>query len=129
LFPGFVKNPYQVISKAKLFVSSSNAEGFPNAIVEAMALKIPVVSTNCNSGPAELLDHISSSSSNSIIIGEAGILVPTNDAEKLESGITLLLTNNELATKLAHQGYLRACEYNQDRFINNFLSLIKETTE
>ncbi|MDR3164347.1 MAG: glycosyltransferase [Synergistaceae bacterium] len=52
---GFDENPYKYIAKANLFVLSSVFEGLPTVIIEAMALDIPVVSTDCPSGPAELL--------------------------------------------------------------------------
>lgn len=54
--PGFDPNPYAYLSRARLFVLSSAWEGSPNALTEAMALGTPVVSTNCPSGPEELLD-------------------------------------------------------------------------
>ncbi len=54
-FAGFKANPYPYLKGARYFVSTSNAEGFPNAIVEAMCLGKPVVATNCESGPAEIL--------------------------------------------------------------------------
>lgn len=53
--PGYRANPYPFIKHADFFVSTSNAEGFPNAIAEAMCLGKPVVATNCESGPAEIL--------------------------------------------------------------------------
>jgi glycosyltransferase involved in cell wall biosynthesis len=54
-FLGFKSNPYPYLGSAEYFVSTSNAEGFPNAIVEAMCLNKPVIATNCESGPAEIL--------------------------------------------------------------------------
>ncbi len=54
-FLGFKPNPYPYVAKAEYFVSTSNAEGFPNAIVEAMCLSKPVIATNCESGPAEII--------------------------------------------------------------------------
>tara|TARA_Y100000296_G_scaffold79808_1_gene104323 strand:+ start:855 stop:1994 length:1140 start_codon:yes stop_codon:yes gene_type:complete len=54
-FLGFKANPYPYLSNAEYFVSTSNAEGFPNAIVEAMCLGKAVIATNCESGPAEIV--------------------------------------------------------------------------
>lgn len=54
-FPGFADNPYSYLARARLFVLSSAWEGSPNALTEALALGVPVVSTDCPSGPRELL--------------------------------------------------------------------------
>ena len=70
--PGFVKDPYPWIFASDLFVLSSRWEGFGNVIVEALECGIRVVSTNCKSGPAEILDN-----------GRYGILTPVGDIELL----------------------------------------------
>jgi N-acetylgalactosamine-N,N'-diacetylbacillosaminyl-diphospho-undecaprenol 4-alpha-N-acetylgalactosaminyltransferase len=54
-FPGFLDNPYAVLARAGCYLLTSNAEGFPNAMLEAMAVGLPVVATDCPSGPAEIL--------------------------------------------------------------------------
>jgi N-acetylgalactosamine-N,N'-diacetylbacillosaminyl-diphospho-undecaprenol 4-alpha-N-acetylgalactosaminyltransferase len=53
--PGFAANPHAIVAQASFYVSSSNAEGFPNAMLEAMSLGRPVVATDCDSGPSEIL--------------------------------------------------------------------------
>lgn len=70
--PGFLPNPYPVMAAASLFVLSSRWEGSGNVITEALALGVPVVSTDCPSGPAEILRH-----------GRYGRLVAVGDEEKL----------------------------------------------
>jgi len=74
--PGFVENPFAVLARARVFVSSSRFEGFGLAIVEAMALGIPVVATDCPSGPAEILAG-----------GRYGRLVPVGDVDAMATGL------------------------------------------
>jgi glycosyltransferase involved in cell wall biosynthesis len=74
--PGFVDNPYPFIAAARVFVLSSAWEGFGNALVEAMALGTPVISTDCPSGPAEILGH-----------GRYGRLLPVGDVAGLAQAI------------------------------------------
>lgn len=70
--PGFVDNPYAYLARSRLFASSSLAEGSPNALTEALALGVPVVSSDCLSGPREILQD-----------GRFGALVPVRDVAAL----------------------------------------------
>lgn len=78
--PGFVTDPYPWFRSADLFVLSSQWEGFGNVIVEALECGVPVVSTDCPSGPAEILDN-----------GRYGKLVPTNDPAAMAAAMSTTL--------------------------------------
>lgn len=80
--PGFVENPFKYMARASLFVLSSAWEGFPNVLVQAIAVGTPVVSTDCQSGPSEILEK-----------GKWGKLVPVGDVKALASGIIDTLNN------------------------------------
>ncbi len=79
--PGFVDNTYSYMRKARIFVLSSLWEGLPNVLIEAMACGCPVISTDCPSGPAEILAN-----------GKYGVLVPPNDVDALAKAIVDVLT-------------------------------------
>jgi glycosyltransferase involved in cell wall biosynthesis len=80
--PGFVDNPFSYMRKAALFVLSSRWEGFGNVLVEALLCGCPVVSTNCPSGPTEILAD-----------GKYGRLVPIDDEGELADAICWTLDN------------------------------------
>lgn len=80
LLPGHVGNPYAWMARARLFVLSSRWEGSGNVLTEAMALGIPVVATDCPSGPAEMLAG-----------GRYGTLVPVGDVDRLAEAMRLTL--------------------------------------
>ena len=91
--PGFSVNPYASMYRADLFVLSSRFEGLPNALIEAMACGCPVVSTNCPSGPEEILDH-----------GKYGRLVPIKDPRTMADAILAALAEQHDRQRLQQLG-------------------------
>ncbi|MGE5153734.1 MAG: glycosyltransferase [Bdellovibrio bacteriovorus] len=78
--PGHQMNPYAFLARASLFVLSSAWEGSPNVLTEALALGVPAVSTDCPSGPSEILDG-----------GRFGPLVPVGDVPALAAAMATTL--------------------------------------
>lgn len=74
--PGYVENPYPYLKQASVFVLSSKYEGFPGVLVEALACGVPVISTDCPSGPAEILEY-----------GKYGKLVPVGGSNEMAVAI------------------------------------------
>jgi len=107
--PGFVDPPYPYLARASLFVLSSRWEGFPTVIVEALAFGVPVVSTDCPSGPREILDN-----------GRFGELVPVGDVEALADAILRALDVPHDPERLKR----RAKQFSVDNAVTEYLKLL-----
>jgi glycosyltransferase involved in cell wall biosynthesis len=107
--PGFVVNPYAYMSKANAFILSSLWEGLPTVLIEAMACGCPVISTDCPSGPREILEG-----------GKYGELVSIGDVEALYQAMFKVL-DSPVDKKLLTQ---RAMYFSFDKAASKYLDIL-----
>jgi glycosyltransferase involved in cell wall biosynthesis len=117
LFVGFQPNPYKYLAKSDVFVLPSHWEGFPNALVEAMACKVPVISTDCPSGPSEIIEQ-----------GETGLLVPVKDPAALAEAILKVLKDGELRQRLAQGARRRSEDFSIGSIVKDYERVFKDVS-
>ena len=111
---GHIDNPFPVIASAGAFALTSIRESFGNVLVEALCLGVPVISTDCPHGPAEILDA-----------GRYGLLVPVGDAAALADAVRRLAYDAKMREQLAAQGPERADAFSLERHCRNVIALFQ----
>ena len=132
-FVGERENPYSYMSKASIYVSASRSEGFPNALVEAMICGCAIVSTDCPSGPREILAPSSDpfgylkSGMESV---EFGTLVGVDDEKSLSLALKELLSDDTKRDNYSKKAKQRAQDFKlesvYEKYKEAFKSVIKE---
>jgi len=112
-FAGWLDNPFAAMREADVFVLPSRWEGFGNVIVEAMALGLPIIATNCKGSPDWILQE-----------GQSGLLVNSEDPLALYHGLRQINTDPELRQSLGEAAQKRAEDFAVERVGEEFLSLI-----
>lgn len=110
-FSGYVENVYGYMSRADVFVLSSKHEGLPSTLIEALACGCPVVSTDCPSGPREILEG-----------GVLGPLVPVGDEQALAEAVHTTLDDPTNTERLRS----RAEEFSMNAVIDDYLKFVRE---
>ena len=110
IFAGYQKEINPFYQSSDLFVLSSNYEGFGNVLLEALINGINIVSTDCNSGPAEILSN-----------GKYGKLVPVDDVNSLSSEIIKALTGNSINKEILQS---RAQDFHPSNIAKQYLALL-----
>lgn len=107
--PGFEPNPFAAMRRASVFALSSRYEGLPGALIQAMAVGAPVVSTDCQTGPAEILEN-----------GRWGTLVPVGDSEALATALL-----NTIRSDYHPNVASRAQHYSLETAVSQYLSVLE----
>ena len=149
LFAGLKKNPFPYLRESDLYLLTSISEGLPNALVEALAVSLPIVSVNCLSGPAEILhrDWKMAEEQTGVFAADYGVLTPVLSPEKnlqvefeetqgkkiklekaeqlLADGILKLLNDEELYGKYCNLAEERAKDFSKETYLKELISCME----
>lgn len=124
---GKKENPFAYISKADCFVFASNHEGFPNVLIEALACGLPIISTDCQSGPREILalnSDVSFQLKDKIELAEYGVLAPIKNVGKLKEAMDLMINDEQIRTNYKEKAKQRANDFRIDKIIKQYEEII-----
>lgn len=113
LLKGITKDPSAVMLESDIFVLASRAEGFPNVLLEAMSLGLPVVSTDCNSGPRDIITD-----------GFDGALVEVDDVNQMADAIKRLMVSAENRAELGENAFKRSKDFNEEAIMKRWENVI-----
>lgn len=146
-FTGLKNNPFPYLKRCDLYLLTSLSEGLPNALVEALALSLPIVSVNCKSGPAEILheDWQGAEEKKQIFFADYGVLTPElswekklevewrdnrivleESEEKFAEAVLQVLFDDSLYEKYAQTGLGRAKDFSKEAYIKELINHIEE---
>ena len=115
-FLGWQSNPFHLMKQCHLFILSSKWEGFPNILLEAMAIGMPVISTQSSQSVAVLLEH-----------GKKGKLV--DNPKELASQISFFVHNRHQLADISEKSKERAKNFTIEKMILNYAKMIKKVTQ
>lgn len=147
-FAGMQKKPYQYLKKGEIYLLTSQNEGFPNALVEGMALGLAAVSVNCMTGPAEILleekymdltEHEKEKGQTAVVYGKYGILIPVMEKERnldaediseeernMARVVTDLMNDKEMLQQYKKAAEERAGFFTFESYVQEFLKIFND---
>ncbi|NEO02748.1 MAG: glycosyltransferase family 4 protein, partial [Moorea sp. SIO3I7] len=112
---GRLSNPFPVLKKSEFFVMASRWEGFPMAHCEALACGLPVIATDCLTGPKEIIRH-----------NVDGVLVPNEDVEALATAMENLMSNSAERQRLASRATEVTKRFALEKILQDWEKLFQE---
>lgn len=114
-FLGEVNEIDKILNNMDIFVLASEAEALPTVLIEAMEMGLPVISSNCEFGPSEILEH-----------GKYGSLFEVGDSNKLSEIITDIINSDQKYNDFCELSLFRAQEFTVEKAINRYENLINQ---
>ncbi len=118
VFYGQLRDFSKILGQSEIFVLPSLYEGFPNALLEAMSVPLPCISSDCIAGPGEVIDD-----------GVNGLLVPPGNVDKLLESLNKLILNDQLRNNLCLNAIKVREKYDFHKIANQYLRFILSTNE
>ena len=112
---GRINNPYPLIKRSDILLLSSRFEGLPNVLLEALALNKFIISSNCPTGPREILDN-----------GKGGLLFKVGSHEELSKKILIYQKNYKLCLKKKKHAQKRSIRFDYEKNLNEYFNLFKK---
>lgn len=112
---GFDTNPFKYMDKVDAFILSSLHEGMPGVLVQAMAAGLPVISTDCPTGPNEIIQH-----------NENGLLVPVGNFQSLATAIEQIATDHTLAKKIGENAARSVNYYTIENGVKSYFDFLEK---
>jgi glycosyltransferase involved in cell wall biosynthesis len=124
-FLGFTEDPFPVVARAEAYLSASRNEGFPNAMVEAMVLGVPVLVSDCRSGPSEILADVPGRvATTGLVDAPYGLLFAEGDDEALIAGLRTL-ADPEIRRRHAEQAQRRSEQFSVEIIAEKYWAMFE----
>ena len=114
-FVGYQEKPFDILRNARYLIHTSEREGFPNVFVEALSFDVPVIATDCKSGPSEIITD-----------GQNGFLVPVGDIGTIADKMSLLARDEKLRAKLAANARLSINRFSEEEVYRQWLDILTD---
>lgn len=116
-FLGHRKDTQEILSESTIFALPSLWEGFPNVLLEAMAIGVPCISNNCNTGPSELIDD-----------GKNGFLIEIDNTDSFRKKLTTLMADENLRCSFSRESVLIRNKYSVEQIAHKLLNFLYAKT-